>query len=286
MEKVLTQKTLKPYICECCQYETAHLRDFQKHLITGKHVRNSNEIKVSKNGKILICNNCNKCYSTSSGLWKHSRVCNEKEIIDYKDLLLTALKQNKELQEHLIKQSEQHQKTLTEIMPKIGNNIHNNITNKLSIKLFLNEQCKDAITMDSFIDSIKITLQDLLYTKNNGLANGLSNILIENLNKLPITRRPMHCTDVKRETIYIKNDKWEKDEDQTKTKAAIKKVSGIQIKNIHKYKEAKPNCMAISREKDEYMEVIKTATDDLTEIEDKIIKTLCKTLYINEKLIE
>jgi hypothetical protein len=278
----------KQYICEHCHYDTSHLRDFKKHLTTSKHIRNSNGTeKVPKNGKNLLCNNCNKRYSTPSGLWKHSQLCNVNEIVDYKDLLITALKQNKELQDFLIKQSEQHQKTLTEMMPKIGNNIqnNNNITTKLSIKLFLNEQCKDAITMDSFLDSIKISLQDLLYTRSNGLANGLSNILIENLNKLPITLRPIHCTDSKRETIYIKNEKWEKDEDQTKTKAAIKKASGIQIKNIHKYKDAKPNCMNIEREKDEYMEVIKATTDDVTEIENKIIKSLCKTVYISENII-
>lgn len=268
------------------------MRDFNKHLATSKHIRKTNENeKTPKIAKKFICNNCSKTYSSHSGLWKHSNVCNhvneKEEEIDYKDLLMTALKQNKELQEFLIKQSDQHQKALNEIIPKIGNTIqNNNITNKLSIKVFLNEQCKDAITMDSFLDSIKITLQDLLYTRSNGLANGLSNILIENLNKLPITQRPMHCTDVKRETIYIKNDKWEKDEDQIKTKAAIKKVSGIQIKNIHKYKEAKPNCMKITREKDEYMEVIKATTDDVTEVENKIIKTLCKIVYINDKLIE
>jgi hypothetical protein len=192
------------------------------------------------------------------------------------------LQENNEMKNIIIKQNEH----ISELIPKVGNNnTTNNITNnKVSIKVFLNENCKDAISMDGFLDTIKISLQDLLYTRSKGLANGLSNIFIENLNKLPITQRPIHCTDLKRETIYIKNDTWEKDEDQIKTKAAIKKASGIQIKNIHKFKEANPNCMQISKQKDEYMEVIKATTDDVTEIENKIIKNVCKTICVNEKI--
>ncbi|MEX0598220.1 MAG: hypothetical protein WD512_17160 [Candidatus Paceibacterota bacterium] len=296
METAETQKYQKVsdeiLNCSLCNYNTCIKSNFAKHLSTNKHIRkqNGNE-KVSKSIVLFNCINCNKIYTSRSGVWKHSKSCdihcidkNENIIIqkdnevDYKELLIACLKDNSDLK-CIIK----------EMIPKMGNNIHhntNNITNKVSIKVFLNEQCKDAITMDCFLDSIKISLQDLLYTRSKGLANGLSNILIENLNKLPLTQRPIHCTDLKRETIYIKNETWEKDENQTKTKAAIKKASGIQIKNIHKFKEAKPNCMQISRQKDEYMEVIKATTDDVTEIENKIIKNVCKIIYVNDKLME
>jgi len=291
MEIVETQKYKKTPVsilnCVACDYTTLIKANFAKHLTTGKHLRNQN---IYSKNELFKCTNCDKGYTTRSGLWKHLKTCdanyNENaenlmvqtsDNIDYKELLIACLKDNSELK-CIIK----------EIIPKMGNTInHNtNITNKVSIKVFLNEQCKDALSMDSFLDTIKISLQDLLFTRSKGLANGLSNIFIENLNKLPITQRPIHCTDLKRETIYIKNDTWEKDEDQIKIKAAIKKASGIQIKNIHKFKEANPNCMQISKQKDEYMEVIKATTDDVTEIENKIIKNVCKSIYINDKLID
>jgi hypothetical protein len=107
------------------------------------------------------------------------------------------------------------------------------------------------------------------------------------MNKLPITQRPMHCTDAKRETLYIKNDKWEKDEDKTMIKEAIKNVSKKQVQNIHKFKEAKPNYMQNDNEKEEFIYIVKSATDDIVGAkEEKVIKNLCKNVYINEKIIK
>jgi hypothetical protein len=214
----------------------------------------------------------------------------EDETINYKELLLTSIKQNKELQDFIIKQSEQYHTTINEIIPKIGNtnNTNNTINNnqKLNINIFLNEQCKDAITMDEFINKMHISLKNLFYTRDKGIAEGVSNILIENLNKLPLNQRPIHCTDPKRETIYIKNEQWEKDEDKLQTKEVIKKVSYLQVKNIKLYKEAHPQLMENQKEKDDYMEIIKATTDDVSEKEDKILKNICKSVYISNNLLE
>ena len=214
----------------------------------------------------------------------------EDETINYKELLLTSIKQNKELQDFIIKQSEQYHTTINEIIPKIGNtnNTNNTINNnqKLNINIFLNEQCKDAITMDEFINKMHISLKNLFYTRDKGIAEGVSNIFIENLNKLPLNQRPIHCTDPKRETIYIKNEQWEKDEDKLQTKEVIKKVSYLQVKNIKLYKEAHPQLMENQKEKDDYMEIIKATTDDVSEKEDKILKNICKSVYISNNLLE
>ena len=122
--------------------------------------------------------------------------------------------------------------------------------------------------------------------RDKGIAEGVSNIFIENLNKLPLNQRPIHCTDPKRETIYIKNEQWEKDEDKLQTKEVIKKVSYLQVKNIKLYKEAHPQLMENQKEKDDYMEIIKATTDDVTEKEDKILKNICKSVYISNNLLE
>ena len=126
------------------------------------------------------------------------------ENIDYKDMFLTMIKENKQLQNVLVTQQNQ----INELIPKIGNQIigDNNTINKhkFNINIFLNEQCKDALTMNEFIDKIKITMNDLMVTKNKGISEGVSNIFIENMNKLSIRERPMHCTDVKRETSLYK----------------------------------------------------------------------------------
>ena len=159
----------------------------------------------------------------------------------------------------------------------------NLLRQKFNINIFLNEKCKDAITMTDFIKSIEISISNLLITKDKGLTDGITNIFVENMNKLPIYKRPLHCTDIKRETLYIKNDKWEKDDYKVKIKEAIKNVSILQTKNIKKYKESKPNCMSNDKEREEYLSIIKNTTDKIDGNDDKIINNLCKNVYINDK---
>lgn len=258
---------IKKNNCSICNYTTFDNKDLKKHLSTQKHKKNEENEKLN-NGKI-------------------SNI--QTDETNYKELLLNTLKQNKEMQEFIFKQHEtieKQQKTINEIIPKIGNNTINS-NNKFNLNIFLNETCKDAISMEEFINKIQVSLSDLFYTKNKGIAEGVSNIFIENLNKIPVTQRPIHCTDVKRETIYIKNEQWEKDENKEKTKEAIKKVSTIQIKSINKFKQVHPNFMKNEKEKDNYMEIIKAATDDIQYKEDKVIKILCKNTYIkDDSLIE
>ena len=262
-----------------------------------KTENNSDNIKINNNNNNNNNNNDNNDNNNNNeinykelifNLINQNKELQEAMINQNKELQDVIINQNKELQETMINQSNEYQKTLNEIIPKIGNNNNNNNTinnnQKFNINVFLNENCKDAITMDNFLNSMQVSLTDLFFTREKGLAEGLTNIIIESMNKLPLTQRPMHCTDVKRETIYIKNEKWEKDENKEKIKHVLQRVSNIQIKNIHKFKEAKPNCMKNSKEKDEYMEIIKATTDDVTEREDKIIRNLCKSSYVNEKI--
>ena len=156
---------------------------------------------------------------------------NKKLITENNDIKNLLVNQQRQLLEQQ-KQIGIQQKQLGDMVPKIGNNITNNntanIKQKFNINIFLNEQCKDAINMNDFIKQIQLTLDNLDFTKNNGLTEGLSNIFIENMNKLSLYERPLHCTDNKRETLYIKdNDSWEKDKNKNKIKEAIKSLKKL-----------------------------------------------------------
>ena len=284
-----SEKISIDFYCSKCDYNTSRKADYKKHLTTDKHRRqhlaNENS-ENSENSEKYRCI-CDKEYIYSSSLSKHKKTC--KEIMETgitTDMVLKILEQNKQLSDIIVNQSKQ----MNEMIPKIGNtnNTNNTINNnqKLNINIFLNEKCKDAMSMDNFLKTIEVSLSNLLVTKEKGLAEGITNIIVENMNKLPINQRPIHCTDVKRETIYIKNETWEKDENKEKTKEAIKKISCIQTKNIKKWTEANPNYMEKEKLKDEYIYLIKHISDDVKEKEEKIIKNICKNSYINDKLIE
>jgi hypothetical protein len=138
------------------------------------------------------------------------------------------------------------------------------------------------MSMNQFIESIDISLQDLIKTKEEGFASGISNIFLKGISKLSPYQRPIHCTDVKRETLYIKNDKWEKDANKEQLKEAIKNVSAKQFKNIKKYKEANPNCMENDKQREEYLNIIKNTTETYDGNSDKIIKNICNAVYVKD----
>ena len=294
-------KTPKIFECQKCNFVTSNKYDYDKHMTTPKHQNTTNTTKkTQENAKLFECD-CGKKYPYRSSLFNHRKKCQyegknqiiekSEKNLDYKGMFLTIIKENKQLHNTLITQQNQ----ISELLPKIGNQIvGNNIINKnkININIFLNEQCKDALTMNEFIDKIKITMDDLMVTKNKGLSEGVSNIFIENMNKLSLHERPMHCTDVKRETVYIKCDddveegisKWEKDDENLKLKNALKKVSQVQQKSLTKWTEEHPNWMEDSDLQEEYMKLVKNCTDDLQEHkrEDKVIKKVCNKTYLGD----
>ena len=306
MTTLNSQKIPIFFTCKSCDYETGSRKDYNKHLLTLKH---ENTTKYNEKGRKIpknyVCE-CGKSYPYRASLYNHKKKCTgnpykENKIIensdnlDYKEMFITMIKENKELQTVLVTQ--QHQ--INELIPKVGNQIvgNNNIINnkpKFNINIFLNEQCKDALTMNEFIDKIKITMDDLMITKNKGLSEGVSNIFIENMNKLSLHERPMHCTDMKRETVYIKCDDeckdgisiWEKDKENKKLKKALKKVSQVQQKNLAKWTEKHPNWMENQELQEEYMLLVKNCTDDLHENkrEEKVIKKVCNLVYLGDAI--
>ena len=270
------------YFCVNCDYKCCKKFLWEQHLKTIKHKRKQMETVETK---ILECNICNKKFINRSGLWKHKKKCevinnNEKKIIeennnkdDMKELVFKLINENQELR-----------KTITEMLPKIGNNNNNNtnIKQKFNINVFLNEKCKDALSMDEFIDKIEVSMKNLLTTKEKGQVYGISNIIMENMNKLSLYERPLHCTDKKRETLYVKNNKWEKDNNKEYINKALKKVESKQLKNLNVWLETHPNYMNNSLEQEEFAQLMSECGKSIEDGREKIIKKLCDNVYIEK----
>ena len=278
--------------CEVCKYNTNRSDNFKKHNLSAKH----NYIKngLIPNNKSFLCA-CGKQYMRRQGLNAHKKTCDyvcstkddiientEDDIIenteddntDYKAMFIALLKNNEKMVE-----------TMAEMVPKIGNmtNSHNNSNNKFNLNVFLNEKCKDAMTMDKFIEGIEISMKNLLTTKDKGLAEGISNIFVENMNKLSLHERPLHCTDTKRETLYIKNDKWEKDKDNKQVKGNMRAIAQKQVRSLNKWTEEHPNYMNVSHLQDEYTKLVRGISDTLDPNEDKVLKNVCNNVYLSDK---
>ena len=200
---------------------------------------------------------------------------------NYKDMICLLMQENKDFKNLLVKQQEQ----ISELIPKIGNNNNNtqNIKQKFNINIFLNEQCKDAININDFVKSIEISLEQLNTTNSGGLITGLSNAIIENMNKLSLYERPLHCTDSKRETLYIKDeDVWEKDKDKTIIKKAIRDISSKQYKTLQSWIEKNPDFKEIEEKQEYFTQTLSNIGKDINEIDEKIIKKISNAVYVKE----
>jgi hypothetical protein len=283
-----TQKTQKEYCCEMCTFNTSHKNDYSKHLTTAKHknlcLGNKMDIpgnqKTQKNPILFMCSNCNKNYNTNSGLWKHKKGCNTNEYKQKDDLINYLIKENQEFK-HLILEIVKKDTIVTN-----NTNSHNKTFN---LQFFLNETCKDAMNIMDFVDSIKLQLSDLEKVGRIGYVEGISNIITTNLKALDITQRPIHCTDNKRETLYVKDEnKWEKEADEkNKIRKAIKMVAHKNIKVLPKFKESHPDCSkSESKYSDQYNKIMVESFggsgDNDIEKEDKIIKNIAKGVSIEK----
>lgn len=293
--------------CNKCDYYTNKKSDFNRHNNSIKHMSYQNAHFAHNAHFHLFECMCGKKYKYKQGLSNHKKKCNIENndeinnentnvifesknnlenlvvqlISENNEIKNTLIRENQELKQQLIEQSNH----LTEILPKIGNttNITNN-NQKLNINVFLNEKCKDAITMKDFVEQIEISLKNLLTTKDKGLGIGLSNIITENMNKLSIYERPIHCTDKKRETLYIKNSTWEKDKDLEKTKELFKGLQSKQFKTMKKWIEEHPNYMNDDNLKHEYIILVNKCSSSLNDHENKIMKNLCENTYIKDEI--
>jgi len=292
------------YECKICEFNTSKKTNYSIHLKTTKHkkreiLQNPNEF-VKKNDK-FDCE-CGKSYKHKSTLCAHKKKCNfenenklivyDENNLDYKNMFLKIIEKTDVLHNLIIEQNkiiQEKDKIINEIIPKIGNNISNsniNSNNKFNVCLFLNENCKDAISMDEFVKKIKVSLTDLLYTKQKGLVNGISNIFIKNLTDLPEKERPIWCSDKKRKKLFVKETEWKEDIDNIKTKQAIKDVSVIQVKNIKKYTDENPDWKETEKKKEEYINIVKQSTNDIIGKENDIINKIADSIQLDKSNIQ
>ena len=258
-EKLL--KVASEFSCDKCDYVCYNKTNFHKHLSTRKHFEtNETNEKLLKVAKTYMCQNCNNEYKHRSSLCKHVKTCQQKppqvqssDNPDYMTIINQLLSQNNELKNFIIEQASEHKKDTLEIVNKVienvkpsttNNTINGNVNNnqKFNISMYLNEQCKNAINFSDFIKNITVSREDLENNAQLGFVDGFSKILIENLKQLSKTERPIHCTDVKRETIYIKDEnKWCKEEDSTKINNAIQEVTRKSLRTLLNWKGENPD---------------------------------------------
>jgi hypothetical protein len=217
-----------------------------------------------------------------------------KETVSSKDnLIVELLKQNQEFKDLMIEQN----KHMMELAKNAGNNNNNtncNNTNKFNLNVFLNETCKDAITMDDFINSIEVTRDEFIHTGQVGFVEGISTVMAHRFRDMEMHTRPLHCTDLKRETIYIKNaDKWEKDDsDKTQMRKAVRRIAKKNMKELWRwYNDNKPAVEQIGTDVcEDYFKFHKSALggygkeEDL-KFEEKIIKNVIKEVQVDKNAL-
>jgi hypothetical protein len=294
------------FMCESCDYNTSNKKDYIKHMVTSKH---QNAIKCYTEATSQNPCTCGKNFRHSSSLYRHKKICvlpddktndtKDEKAVDEPDhtivsdpsLVSFLIKQNQEFKDMLVEQN----KTIVDAIKQcstITNNTNTvNSNNKtFNLQVFLNEDCKDAMNITDFVNSINFQLSDLEYMGEVGYVNGISNIIIKNLKALDVTKRPVHCTDPKRETIYIKDGGvWTKDEDNNKLRKMIKSVAFRNSKTTKLFKEKYPDCnQGDSKYSDIYNKIVIEAMGGGSKCndrdsEDKIMRKIAKVMTIDKQ---
>jgi len=304
METEKTKKT-KTYNCEKCDFITNKKTDYNRHITTRKHLNINifNTENEKKRQNTYDCECCDKSFMDRSGLWKHRKKCFEIDQTEPSSqpssqvdmtVVLELLKQNQEFKDLLIEQNKQ----MLILAQKAGNNNHNtntNCNNKFNLNFFLNETCKDAITFSDFVNSIEVTVDDFIQTGNMGFVNGISKVLTERIKDMDLHTRPLHCTDFKRETVYIKNEeKWDKEDgDKSQLRKAVKCVAKKNYNQLHQwYNNKKPDVDTLGTEEcEDYFKFYKSALggydkEEDKKFEDKIIKNVLKEVIIDKSITD
>ena len=327
MEEMTTQINAEKcsiFVCEPCDFKCRKESNYKLHLDTIKHKRLHETTKkmpnIDKQKFNCICGNR---YNHHSSLAKHKRTCiaistsvssplEENKVINVsiedvvcsdnkdtitKSMFMELINDNKEMIKIIKEQQEQikkQQEQIITIIPKIGNttnnttNNNNNTTNNFNLNVFLNEQCKDALNISDFIDSLKITLEDLLFSKTNGISRGITDIMIKGLKELDIYKRPIHCTDIKRDIMYIKDeDKWCKDENHVIMKDTIVKIADKERTALQQWAFDNPDWMETERKQLDYLTMVRSICEPIENYdnyEKKILKNIGKEILVDKKI--
>ena len=292
------------FYCEKCHYGTSKKSNIEKHYLTSKHTKTTllttfdNDFVAKSSFKKYSCEKCNKHYNDRAGLWRHNKKCLNNNNNNTNKTDETNKTDNKDdLINYLIKENQEFKNLILEIVKKdtTQNNITNNNNSTISnshnktfnLQFFLNETCKNAMNITDFVDSIKLQLSDLESVGKIGYVEGLSKIIIKNLHALDVTERPVHCSDSKRDTMYVKDeDKWEKEnETNEKVLKAIEDIANKNSKLVKEWKQKNPECASSKSFKaDVYSHImIQAVCSNNNANNNKILKKIAKEVTIDKK---
>jgi len=313
MDIAESPKVAQKYYCELCDYKCSKPSDWTKHVLRLKHqnLQNGNVQEIVQIADLsnFKCNICLKSYKTNSGLWKHKKLCKEQQIVlntqkkeeditttDAK-LVFELLKQNNEFIELMLTQTNQMMTQIMELAKNTNSNTTNNINNgqiqntQFNLQLYLNETCKNAMTIDEFLDYLQPTIEELEDTARLGYVEGITRIIMRGLKDLEEELRPFHCSDLKRESLFVKNPdgEWEKETDEKPLMLRfVKAVARKNFNNVNEWRKLHPNCrFHDSKSNDMFNQIMLNSTSGRTEEEQmasykKIIKNIVKESVIDK----
>jgi hypothetical protein len=310
---------LTKYSCSKCNYFTHLKSDFVKHEASMKHIkavyRDMIGDKMAMDNK-LQCSNCKMCFKSASGIWKHKQKCkvdvpletvfiptSPKSENSFEntntavicEMFKEMMKSNKEMQNMFLEQNTK----LFEIAKQNAGTTHSNNTNSMNtnnqfnLNFFLNETCKDAINLTDFINSLKLQVEDFENTGKLGYVEGISRIIMNGIKQMDVNKRPIHCTDVKRETVYVRDqDVWEKENpEKQKLRRAVNRVAQMNLNQLQKWQELNPECVNNNtKENNEYIRLSLTALGGATQEEeekymDKIMKNVLREVVVDKNKV-
>lgn len=295
-------KNAKIFFCDACDFKCSKQSNYNKHLLTRKHQILTNPNKKMPDDNTEYKCICGKKYKHESSLCAHKKICDfhekkteNKNEGELKDVIMVMMNENKELrnmlldqqeqiknqQEQLISQQSEHNNQITEIIPKIGNNTNNTF----NVNMYLNTQCKDAMNITDFTKTIEISMNDFMKVGTDGYVNGISQIIVNAIKDMDVTKRPLHCSDAKREVLYVKdNNVWEKDSNKEKLGKAISNVGRKALQHFPEWMESNPHCNSSdTMDNNEYHSLIQnTVAQNTDENKKKIAKNIIKEVIIDK----
>ena len=276
------------YKCLICDYVTSRKSQYERHILTIKHQKTANASDLVPKSSTYNCS-CGKMYKHDSSYYKHKKNCKyliTDQRINNKDLVILLMKENNELKQMMTE-------TQSQVMELLKTGTHNttNSHNKtFNLNFFLNETCKNAMNIMDFVNNIQLQLSDLENMGDVGYVNGMSNIIVKSLKDMDVTERPVHCTDKKRDILYVKdNDKWDKEtEEKPKIRKAIKHAAHKNAKLLQEFKEKHPDCIkSTSKHSDIYNKLMIEAMggngDNCLEKENKIIRNVIQEVILEKE---
>ena len=295
MSTEIKLKEARKYICNFCDFTTCKRTNYDTHLLTSKHKKRadfnilSTKTSQKQPGFNLSCKKCDKVFKERTGLWKHMKKCDNKdisnnEIVNLTNLICELVKTNTDIQKSVIELCKNGSTNNS-----VNTNIINSNNKTFNLQVFLNETCKDAMNIMEFVESVKLQIADLENVGKVGYIEGISNIIIKNLNAMDINKRPVHCTDQKREVMYVKDENiWEKeDENNKKLRKAIRMIAHKNICMLKDFRDKYPDCEEYdSKKNDQYNKIVYESMggkgDNDFDKDTKIIKKIAKEVTIDK----